>query len=174
MTARRDARSALQRELCRSHPGCGVVAVKLNIPGPVKTSPVLDAVFAAGMSRIDRVLHRLDPLMAPGELWAGPTGPEAFRVVRSRLPAVKTTLVGFEEHDTCGRLFDADVWGADGGGPDAPVRTMSRTELGLPSRTCVVCGSPVRACARSRRHGLDALLDAIAGIVCTPASAEFA
>ena len=48
-----------------------------------------------------------------------------------------------------GRLLDIDVIAPDGG-------KISRTEIGLPARRCLLCGNPAPVCARSRAHSADA------------------
>ena len=53
-----------------------------------------------------------------------------------------------------GRLFDIDVFAADG-------TPLTRTQYGLPARRCIICGDDARACMRTRRHDYDELLNTI-------------
>lgn len=55
-----------------------------------------------------------------------------------------------EEQLPYGRLLDIDVLDGEGA-------HISRAELGLPERGCLVCGAPGRACAASRAHTLEEL-----------------
>ncbi len=52
---------------------------------------------------------------------------------------------GMKKEPSLGRLFDLDVIRPDG-------RQVSRTELGLPQRLCLICGNSAKDCARSRWH----------------------
>lgn len=50
-----------------------------------------------------------------------------------------------------GRLWDIDVLDAQG-------RILSRLDIGLPARRCLLCRQPAKICARQRRHGSEQLL----------------
>ncbi|SVK53048.1 2'-(5''-triphosphoribosyl)-3'-dephospho-CoA:apo-citrate lyase [Acinetobacter baumannii] len=41
---------------------------------------------------------------------------------------------------------------------DAQGRILSRRDIGLPARRCLLCGQPAKICARQRRHGSEQLL----------------
>lgn len=74
------------------------------------------------------------------------TGDEAFWLIRADGREVKEILEIAEDSFPSARLFDFDVLLPDG----------SKLSRGI-SRKCLVCGNPVTECARSRRHGLDAV-----------------
>ena len=82
------------------------------------------------------------------------TGPEALYVVEAHARELKQALVALEESHPLGRLWDIDVIDPDAG-------PVARASLGLPARRCLVCEEPAHACARSRRHPLDEVLQFI-------------
>jgi holo-ACP synthase CitX len=166
---RRDERAGYQRRLCAAHPGEALVAAKLNIAGPVKSTPVIAQGFAALMARLDAALAALVPGTAAGRPvetvadWTGAAGPERFLLVAAAPADVKRAVVAVEDHEPGGRLLDLDVWFQPG--PAAPARALSRTELGESPRQCLVCERGARGCARSRRHSLADLQAATARLV---------
>ncbi|AKT52874.1 hypothetical protein ADJ73_13970 [Arsenicicoccus sp. oral taxon 190] len=151
----RDRRVARRRALQAAHPGPGVtvVAVTLVVPGPVKTSPTLEAVRDDGVRGVIRVcaLHRWRVLARAAE--DAPSGPEALLAVAARAGELKQALVHLEDHHPIGRLWDLDVFAGN-----AP---LGRADLGLGPRRCLVCEQPAHACARSRAHPLDQLTTAV-------------
>lgn len=86
------------------------------------------------------------------------TGYEAYFIVDKDPLSAKQLAVDVEETHPMGRLFDLDVI------VDGP-RPLGREELGLPSRTCIICGRPVRECMRTRKHSTEELLSRIEAII---------
>lgn len=153
--ANKDHRAALQHHLVTTYPDQAVLALKLNIPGPIKNNARLTATFNAGLTAFDQVLRDHQLAYQLVEQWDHPTGPEAFL----RSPAAATTLkavaVNFEDHHPLGRLFDIDVLTSQQPGP------LSRQDSGLPVRRCFICDQPAKVCARSRAHSVAELQAAI-------------
>lgn len=56
----------------------------------------------------------------------------------------KKIAVNIEEIVPQGRISDIDI--------SVPGKTLSRSEMGLPPRSCLICGSPAKECARKRSH----------------------
>jgi holo-ACP synthase len=154
MLDRREARAARQRELCARF-GRPVVSLTLVTPGPVKDTAEARWVFAEGRAAIgDRLARHAIGVLAD-EAECLPTGPEALAVVDADAVTVKRALAALEDDHPLGRLWDADVVDGERG-------SLTRAELGLPARRCLVCMEPAHACARSRRHPLAELQRAIA------------
>ena len=63
-----------------------------------------------------------------------------------------------EDGGGLGRLFDIDVLDAGG-------KKLSREDLGLPPRKCLLCEQPAHACARSRTHTVMELTEQIESIL---------
>lgn len=147
--AARDDRVAMQRELLRK--GGSLVCFNVNIPGAVKNCPLSKAIFEAGHRAAlaalgDSLLERL--------LWDKPTGFTGFYRVALEPRALKRRMTALEQRSPVGRLWDLDVIG-----PEGPV---SRRDLGLPERACLLCGKPGAGCARSRAHTPAELLEKMA------------
>ena len=138
----RDRRAARQRERLRS--GGALVWLTMNIPGAVKITPPIGEAFEAGVSAIAAVFGG-----AP-ERFCSNAGLEACLLCAHPAAEVKRKAARIEDASGVGRLLDIDVLGADG-------VKLSREALGLPPRSCLICGGPAFVCARSRAHGLDAL-----------------
>ncbi|KRM30474.1 phosphoribosyl-dephospho-CoA transferase (holo-ACP synthetase) [Agrilactobacillus composti DSM 18527 = JCM 14202] len=145
----RDQRAALQAQLLQQYPTATVVAIKLNIPGPLKNNAPLKQLFQVGFTQFNQTLtsQPLDKIA-----WDKPTGCETFLVLTTPYLAVKQLAVNFEDEFTLGRLFDIDVLSAAFG-----TRAISRSDLGAASRRCFICGRPAKDCARSRRHSVPEL-----------------
>ena len=62
-----------------------------------------------------------------------------------------------EEGSDLGRLFDLDVLIPDETFP----QSISRSRLGAAPRRCLLCEEDAKACARSRAHTMDQLLEKI-------------
>ena len=110
----------------------------MNIAGPVKTSPMIERGFRAGLALLDRQENILFK-----DVRILPTGCEAYYVISAPAAEIKDFCVRIEENHPLGRLFDMDVLDIDG--------TKLEREN---QRSCIVCGAPGRACAASRAHSV--------------------
>ena len=143
----RDARAAAQQHLLSQYQK-PLLSYSLNIPGPVKNSPLIRRTFQEGLAALqaqipeELVLHRQQKLAV--------TGCEALWVVDLPPMALKRQCVALEEQLPLGRLFDFDVLSPDGTHPD-------RLAAGGTERGCIVCGAAGRACAAGRRHSVQVL-----------------
>ena len=160
--ANRDWRAAQQRRLMEAFPGATVVAVKLNIPGPVKTSPVIRRFFREELACFEKQLAEAGVLVLRTEIEDDrPTGPERFYVVQITAGAAKRLTVTFETATPAARLFDMDVLVKD----KDVIRPVSREEVGLPARRCLLCDRLAKDCGRSRRHSVAALQKRVAALI---------
>ena len=147
--AARDDRVAMQQALLRK--GGSLVCFNVNIPGAVKNCPLSRLLFEAG----DRAARAaLEDTLLEAILWDKPTGFTGFYRVALDAPALKRRMTALEQGSAAGRTWDLDVIG-----PDGPV---SRRDLGLPERACLLCGKPGAGCARSRAHTPAELLEKMA------------
>lgn len=125
-----------------------LISFSMNIPGPVKDSPLIRRAFLAGCRALaealpeGKILHseRIFPV----------TGCEALYVVDLEPRKLKAITTAIEDTHALGRLFDMDVIGPDGSKPD-------REAVGSSQRGCMVCGAPGRGCASRRVHSVDEL-----------------
>ncbi|GKT02891.1 citrate lyase holo-[acyl-carrier protein] synthase [Furfurilactobacillus sp. WILCCON 0119] len=155
--ANRDERVALQQELAARYPGKTVVAIKLNIPGPIKNNQQLGRLFDTGLNQWRSRVTGAGLAVIDSVSWDKPTGREQFYVIDGKGDQLKHLAVEFEDQYEVGRLFDVDVLMA----LDGHLRALSRTNFGLPVRQCLLCERPAKDCARSRRHSVEDLQEAI-------------
>lgn len=138
----RDGRADAQQRLLHSH-RLPLVSFTMNIAGPVKSAPLIELAFDAGLEALHAALGR----PAAAEIVRPATGCEALLVYDRSAAELKDACLALETAAPIGRLYDLDVLDVDGG-------KLSRPE----PRTCLICGGPVTVCSRSRAHGLDAIV----------------
>lgn len=146
----RDDRAAFQKTLVDAY-GFPLVSFTVNMPGAVKDRPQTGIIFRAGVHAIrerlaGRILYSKQKLLA--------TGYEGFFVCHWDVVSLKAAMCVIEFEHPLGRLFDIDVLDETGS-------HYSRIDLGLGKRPCLICGGDGDACARSKAHSTDALLDRI-------------
>ncbi len=128
------------------YPNHSVISYQLNIPGPIKNDDLLLYAFEAGMKQIKDAELIVD--------WReNRTGPEAILIYEKDANQTKLEMIKIEEDFPLGRLFDLDVAGAD------------RKALDIAPRKCLICNEPAHVCSRSRKHGLEEVLNKIYEII---------
>ena len=149
MMAAREARAMAQMALLQKHKGAVVVYLTMNIPGPLKRSDLFDRAFDAGEHAVRAILapHRTHFAHAIREK----TGCEAIFCVEGDPIEIKRRLCALDDGQPIGRLWDVDVLYGMG-------EKVSRTDIGLPPRKCLLCDQDAPVCARSRAHTVDALV----------------
>lgn len=155
MLEAREARSMRQFTLNKQY-GLPIISFSMNIPGPIKDTPLIRRGFLAGCAMLD---HRL-PKQAVKlrEVLPAVTGWEATYVLDMDAAKVKEITTAIEDELPLGRLFDMDVLGSD-------LRKLDRELVGGKSRNCIVCGAPGRGCASRRVHSVPELQQATTRIL---------
>lgn len=157
----REWRQNYQESLEMQFPNEIIIGVKLNIPGPIKTSTYLKKMFLDGwkelLEQLQTARHELFFLRL---FLDKQTGPEGMLVVTGKINQVKQLTILFESNFLFGRLFDADVMSQN----DNEYQ-LSRTQLGFESRKCLVCERNAKLCAKEQRHTLDEIYQAIQKLV---------
>lgn len=146
----RDRRAETQRQLLEKGEGT-LICLTLNIAGAIKSAPLFRKVFEEGKRRIFAKLRLEKAEILAWTERHEKTGDEGYLLTNLNLTASKKRMVEIEEEFALGRLLDLDVMARDTG-------KISRNQLGLPPRRCLICGEPAAACARSRRHDHKVLL----------------
>lgn len=156
----RERRAAMQRTLLAdARDGESLLSVTLSIPGPHKTSDVLERVFD---ELVDRAVDALDGAATRERTRAGGvSGPELMMLVALEPLELKRRVSAVEETHPLGRLADLDVLGRTGD----TLFSVQRTEIGLPPRRCLICDGEAKACARSRAHTVIEMQEKIAEII---------
>lgn len=142
--AARDARVARQQAMLQQ--GGVLLSLTLVAPGAVKRSPLLDAIFAAALAalrpHISDARARLEAM--------DDSGHHALYLLDGDARAWKARVITLENRAPLSRLWDIDIIDRDGA-------AISRRDLGLPPRRCLLCDADAKTCARERRHSLDEL-----------------
>lgn len=86
------------------------------------------------------------------------TGFEGYWIVEGDAMEIKRRMCGIESSHILGRLFYIDVLR-----PDAT--PISRQEVGLTPRRCLICGREARHCMRIRAHSQEEIMKKIAEII---------
>ena len=151
--AARDARVERQRRMLLAH-GLPLISFTMNIAGEIKRDEWIERAFLEGVRRIEAALASGGIAVAARERTLAFTGCEEIWAADAPAEELKARMCVLEEMDALGRLFDVDVIDADG-------RKLERTK----ERRCLICGGPVRACARSRAHSARELSERAHGII---------
>ena len=142
--AARDARVARQQAMLAQ--GGVLLSLTLVAPGAVKRSPLLDAIFAAALAAlrplVDDARARLEAV--------DDSGHHALYLLDGAARDWKTRMLALENRAPLSRLWDIDIIDRDG-------VAVSRRDLGLPPRRCLICDDDAKTCARERRHDIAAL-----------------
>ena len=144
----RDRRVEKQKELLQKY-GKPLICFTMNIPGPVKVSPEIEAAFRIGHMMLLQfpVIHH--------ENTSAYTGFESFYVIDDAdAEAVKSACCNIEEQSPYGRLYDMDVLTPDG-------QKLSRNT----PRKCLICDNDAAICGRSRAHSVEELQAATSAIL---------
>jgi len=135
-----------------------VVSMTVVMPGPVKNSWLSRRLLAEALQEVEAASDTRGWRMPSREVLWRKTGPEALYVVDVNAQVLKAAMVELEDDHPLGRLWDLDVIAPQQGG-------LSRQDLGLPARRCLICERPAHVCGRSRAHSLEELLSTIGKIV---------
>ena len=136
-----------QQELLDKYGGI-LVSVTLNIPGSIKDKPEYQKVMEWGM---EALLAAFGVNAIYSETRFLKTGAEGYICLNGLEKAeAKYLAVIIESMSPKARLLDVDVMDKDG--------AVSRGELGLDARKCLICDEDAKACARSQKHSMEELL----------------
>ncbi len=151
----RETRSIKQRQLLEAF-GVPIVSFKLNIPGPIKSTPLYKDIFQEGLKEFDAIASKKVVEILWNKCYYEEVGPLFLAAVNYDVYKLKNLTSSIEEKHPLGRLFDFDVW-------KDKDHQISREELGLSKRRCLVCEEEAFICGRSRKHSLQELLANIEG-----------
>lgn len=155
MLSARERRSYHQYQLLQTQVGASLLCVTLNIPGPVKNSAMLSAIFEGLMDEVTAEVP--ETAILSKELSRFRTGCEYYMLTQLGKDLLKEKMIAFEQEHSLGRLLDLDVLTLEEG----RVVPVSRTALGYSPRQCYLCKDEAKVCARSRKHSVEAMQAAI-------------
>ncbi|MFT8361560.1 MAG: citrate lyase holo-[acyl-carrier protein] synthase [Sporolactobacillus sp.] len=126
-----------------------VVSFTVNYPGADKLTPQAEVIYHAGVKAIE---NKINARLCKETVRF--SGYEALFVTSLSAIDTKKAMIALEETHTLGRLFDIDVFEKD-------LTKVSRDDLSLPKRKCLLCERPAVICGRSRRHRVEELQEEI-------------
>ena len=157
MMQARERRAASQQALIVRH-GLPLVSFSLNMPGPIKNSPLISQGFDLALRRLEHCLHENHIPILERKLTRAFTGDECLLACQAEPLALKCLLCPLEESDALGRLMDLDVLDRDG-------NKIPREAVGLPPRRCLLCDQPAALCSPTRAHSAEALYQKATDII---------
>ncbi|MBR1486884.1 MAG: citrate lyase holo-[Synergistaceae bacterium] len=150
MLARREARANEQKNFLKRF-NAPLISFSMNIPGPIKTNEKIRAAFDEGRNLIFDYLSKINATVNDFIEIHEDTGDELLISVSNISPEkLKDYSVKIENENKFGRLFDIDVIKTDG-------EKLSREKF----RKCLICENQAQECARSRRHSVKEMQEAI-------------
>lgn len=155
LLASRDERRAKQMKLMKENPGTTLVVLTVIMPGSEKRNDISlltaeAAVEAIGDKFGDKIVKKVCRDLL--------TGYEGYFMVDMPVIEAKEMSCSIEDTHKLGRLFDIDVFDAEG----FPV---SRESVGHKARKCLICDNDARYCMRSHSHTPDEIMERIRDIV---------
>lgn len=147
----REEKAAVQRDFMAESSEKTVVSLGMNVPGPVKTSPLLSEAFQEGVSFIEQMFAEQNASIVRKVVMERVAGYAAVWLIEGvDRYCLKKESVGMETAHPIGRLFDIDVIDEFG-------KPITRETVGYASRTCFLCGNDAKICGRSRTHSVKEL-----------------
>lgn len=145
----RELRVETQRRLLRQGTA-PLICLSMNMAGPVKDFPLLRCAFEEGKRLTETALARTGISFCFLEQRQNRCGSCAFYHADGPLETIKRLLCAVEDTALIGRLLDLDVL-------DGQAKKLSRKEIGLAPRRCLLCEEEAAVCGRSRRHTVEEL-----------------
>lgn len=153
----KEKRAQKQEELVNRYNN-SLISFTLNIPGLYKLSDKYEELHLKGQSLIENQLKNSQLNILKKETSLSPAGYETFYVIEGDAKVIKTLTVAIEDGYSFGRIFDIDVF-------DKNLNQLSRSELGLDKRKCLVCNEKAVICARTKAHSLEIILASIEKLI---------
>lgn len=148
--ASREDRAAFQEKLIDKY-NHSLISYTLNIPGPIKDRPEYRKIHEIGMKAIllelDKRAYEIDLVHRIEK----DTGSEGYISVNVDPKELKKITTEIESNHPLGRIFDIDIF-------DENHKQVSRRDLGLGFRKCLICNEDAKICSRAETHSLDELL----------------
>lgn len=149
----RERRARFQDSFLESYHST-VISFCMNIPGPIKTNPDIRQAFEQGYQAIKNVLLMHHIFIQNEILIHNFTGDEYILSVEANAQEIKKWMCDIEDTHPLGRIFDIDVLDKNG-------TKLSRDSF----RKCILCDCQAQECARSRRHSVDEMFQAITNLI---------
>lgn len=162
----REERWARRLALARTLPERGsLLTLTLRLPAVLRLGGDFDGTARALFEALEAEARKRGMPVLSSEYRVTADGPEGWLALGTGARDAKALALGVEKDHPLGALADIDVTDREG-------RTVGRADLGLPPRTCLVCGGPAAVCAAGAVHGLPELRAAAEAILSRPIPPE--
>ena len=149
MLIAREQRVAWQEEALLGASDKALICFTLNIVGPMKAFPQADQTFDEGSAGIQALLKSEGVAFEIKRCVRMKTGYTLLVLAEYSPVKLKALLCQLEENHPLGRFFDIDIIARSG--------KISRQDIGMPERKCILCDHPAFICSRSRQHTVEEL-----------------
>lgn len=158
----KEIRQNKQLQLLDQYDGV-LIYLSLVTPGNIKNNDGFRYIFYRALLDFEKqCIEQRFSIICHGRV-IETTGLEAYWVVKTEdVNCIKKLCIELEEQMIYGRLCDFDVII----GNAMKHRVISRSDLNLSGRKCLVCGSFAHVCARSQKHSYTDVLDSVSDIIC--------
>lgn len=144
----------LEQEKIRNIYHSPLISFTMNIPGPIKSAPVIRQAFDEGKHILLKRLEETKFKILESNEFHACTGDELILAIDAPSEQLKDITSDIEEHHPYGRLFDMDVLDENG-------KKLSRKHY----RRCLLCNKQAQDCARNRTHSVDELVNTIIKLI---------
>lgn len=149
----KEARGEFQKRLIEEFQNT-VISFTLNTPGSEKDNKRYRIVHKYAMEFILESLKEKEIDILYKYRDDKFTGPEGYIVVDRDAFEIKEMMIDIEETHFLGRIFDIDVF-------DKDMNQISRTDLNINTRKCLLCSKNARVCMRERTHTIGKLAEKV-------------
>ena len=146
----REDRSEKQVNILKDFP-YSLISFTLNTPGAIKDNLTYKRIHKEGVNAILNLLEQYKAKVKNIEELYKSTGPEGYISVDMDPLELKRMMVSIENTHELGRLYDIDIF-------DKNHNQISRSDLGLESRKCLICDKDARLCMREKNHSYEDLI----------------
>lgn len=154
----REMKASIQLHMLEECSGTVAVSLGMNIPGPIKCTPLIEEAFYEGVRELEEVIEKPGREILRKALLKEKAGYAAVCLVKEADGMrMKRETILLEKSHALGRIWDIDVIGEEG--------MISRERMGIQGRRCFLCGLDAKVCGRSRSHEIRELQNRAAGII---------
>lgn len=147
----RDERQSYERKLISEYKDKTLLVFTVIVPGEIKRNENSLLVANEGIKYIQK---QFKENILYEKLRDLDTGYEAYFIVNLLPKETKRIACEIEEKHPLGRLFDIDVF-------TSSAEPISRSQIGIEPRKCLLCNNIARICMREKKHSYDELNDKI-------------
>lgn len=146
----REDRAQKQIDILKQYP-YSLVSFTLNTPGIIKDNELYREIHKEGFKQILNFIEDNNLEIKYKEYINKSTGAEGYVSVDVAAEELKRFTVALEINHPLGRIFDIDVF-------DMEHNQISRNDLGLESRKCLLCNKDAKICMREKNHSYEELI----------------